>query len=302
MCDHLTDPTKALIVMASTPQPTFPLDFETALAKFVTRGPINTQDTLEEAILELLIAMQAADSEVSSLLVPISLKIHGLLEAVITSRTCSRSQPLYDNVRRTVLTMCLQGSDLAFTLRGRVLQAVQKTSRLPNPIFTTCAERLGAFFLRLPRSLTLDHDVITKHLSFLASLASPNSSESEYFIAKKVKPVVPTPPKPPKPSKSGKRKTRFVPLDMVTEGAPKTKSGRKGTAQVSDGQPPSPTPIPGGSDPASNLSEQLRECLQVSVIHSASLTLPAHLFSRHTLQLVWRMEFRKLRLTSSSQF
>lgn len=74
--------------MASTSQPTLSLDFEAALAKFVTHGPVNSQLALEEAVFDLLIAMQTADSEVSSLLAAISYKITGLLEVIMTSRTC----------------------------------------------------------------------------------------------------------------------------------------------------------------------------------------------------------------------
>lgn len=275
--------------MASSLQPTFSLDFETALTKFVTHGPVNTQDALEEAILELLFAMQAADSEVASLLVSVSHKTNGLLEAVMTSRTCYRSQSPYDDVCSTVLTMQLQGSDPAFTVRGRVLKAVQKTSRSVNPIFIACVERLGTFFFRLPRSIGLDHGVITKHLAFSARLASPNPSETEYFIAQKEKPVVPTSPKPPKPSKSGKRKTRFVPLDLDT-GSPKTKNGRKAGAQALQEQPPSPTTVTKCPDPASTLFEQLRECLEVRANQSASsifrLTLPQGLL--YSLPGRWR--------------
>ncbi|KAG9047260.1 hypothetical protein FS837_002663 [Tulasnella sp. UAMH 9824] len=224
--------------MASTSQPTLSTDFETALAKFVAHGPVNTQLALEEAVFDLLIAMQTAESEVSSLLAAISYKITGLLEAVMTSR-----------------------NDPGFTLRGRVLKTIQKGSRSPNPVFTACAERLGRFFLRLPRSITLDHSIIAKHLAFTARLGSPDPSESEYFIAKKEKPVVPVSPTAPKTPKSSKRKTRFVPLDVFTEEASKTKSRRKSAALTFSEEPTTPTLAASSPADAPSFSEQLTDCL-----------------------------------------
>ncbi|KIO15317.1 hypothetical protein M407DRAFT_213424, partial [Tulasnella calospora MUT 4182] len=67
----------ALIAMASTLQTTPAFDFETALAKFVANGSVNTQDALEEAVFDLLIAMQAVDCDVPSLLAAVSRKITG---------------------------------------------------------------------------------------------------------------------------------------------------------------------------------------------------------------------------------
>lgn len=74
--------------MASTLQQTPSLDFETALTKFVAHGPIKTQGALEDAVFDLLAAMQMAESDVSSILSAVSRKINGLLEAVMTSRAC----------------------------------------------------------------------------------------------------------------------------------------------------------------------------------------------------------------------
>ncbi|KIO30541.1 hypothetical protein M407DRAFT_20429 [Tulasnella calospora MUT 4182] len=224
--------------MASTLQTTLAFDFETALAKFVANGSVNTQDAVEEAVFDLLIAMQAVDCDVPSLLAAVSRKITGLLEAVMTSR-----------------------NDPAFTLRGRVLKALQKGSRSPNPAFIACAERLGRFFLRLPQSITLDHSVMARHLAFSAILGSPESLESEYFIAKKEKPVVQVSPKPSKALKSSKRKTRFVPLDLFTEEPPKTKNRRKSKALALPEELPSPSAAANSLAAAPSFSEQLTDCL-----------------------------------------
>lgn len=175
-----------------------------------------------------------------------------------------------------ILTMLLVGCDSAFTFRRRVMKAVQKPSHSHNPVFTACAERLGLFFFQLPRSTTLDHSVIAKHLAFSARVASQDTLESNYFVAKKEKPIVSVLPKPSNPSKPSKRKTRFVPLDLFKEDPPQTKNRRKSAAQSLPQQPPSPTVITKAPAPALSLSEQLRDCLAVRVIHSALLTGPSH--------------------------
>ncbi|KAG8948841.1 hypothetical protein FRC04_009306 [Tulasnella sp. 424] len=228
--------------MASTLQQTPSLDFETALTKFVAHGPIKTQGALEDAVFDLLAAMQMAESDVSSILSAVSRKINGLLEAVMTSRC-----------------------DSAFTFRGRVMKVVQKASHSHNPVFTACAERLGLFFFRLPRSIHLEHSVIAMHLAFSARVASQDTLESEYFVAKKEKPIVPVLPKLPNPSKPSKRKTRFVPLDLFKEDPPQTKNRRKSAARSLPQQPPPPTVITKLSAPAPSLSEQLRDCLEIIV-------------------------------------
>ncbi|KAG8937465.1 hypothetical protein FRC00_005251 [Tulasnella sp. 408] len=226
--------------MASTLQTTLPLDFESALAKFVTHGPVKDQEALEDAIFDLLLAIQASNGDVSPLLAAISCKANGLLEAVMTSR-----------------------NDPAFTFRSRVLKAVQTSTNPPHPTFTACAERFGSFFFCLPRSIALDYNVITKHLSFSARLASPDTLESEYFIAKKEKPIDPVTPKPPKPLKPSKRRTRFVPLELFTvKDTPQTKSRRKATAEALPEKPSSPTVTTNRPAAVPSLSEQLKDCLE----------------------------------------
>ncbi|KAG8931121.1 hypothetical protein FRC00_000876, partial [Tulasnella sp. 408] len=216
--------------MASTLQTTPSLDFETALAKFVAHGPVKNREALEDAIIDLLLTVQTAHGDVSPLL--------------------------------AALTCKSNGNDPAFTFRRRVLKAVQKHSNSPNQAFTACAERLGSFFFCLPQSIALDHNVITKHLAFSVRLASPDTSESDYFIAKKEKPVDPVTPKPPKPLKPSKRKTRFVPLELFTKDTPQTKSRRKATAQALPEKPSSPTVTTNRPAAVPSLSEQLKDCLE----------------------------------------
>ncbi|KAG9016354.1 hypothetical protein FRB90_003159 [Tulasnella sp. 427] len=226
--------------MASTLQTQVSLDFETALGKFVTNGPIKTQVSLEDAVFELLLAMQTADGDVSTLLATVIRKINGLLEVVMTSR-----------------------NDLAFIFRGRVMKSIQKAPRAPHPTLTTCAERLGIFFLRLPHSIKLDQDVITKHFAFSARLALPDAPQ-DYFVAKKEKPASPVSPTFPKLPKPGKQKTRYVPLDLYKEEPTPSKRKRSASAQASFAPPLSPTtPInPSATAPTASLSEQLKECIE----------------------------------------
>ncbi|KAG8937463.1 hypothetical protein FRC00_005249 [Tulasnella sp. 408] len=225
--------------MASTLQTTLSSDFESTLAKFVTHGPLKTQDALEAAIFDLLIALQGAESEVPTLLLAVSSKIDGLLEAVITSR-----------------------NDPAFTFRGRVLKTVQSISQPPDPAFSTCAERLGIFFFHLPRSITLDCSVITRHLSFSVRLASPDPLESEYLVIKRAKPVDPVLPKPARPVKVSKRKVRYVPLDLFTEDTPPVKN-RSEAASQDEVEKPASSPVAGDFPAAApSFIEQLKDCLE----------------------------------------
>lgn len=159
------------------------------------------------------------------------------------------------------------GNDPGFTLRGRVLKTIQKGSRSPNLAFIACAERLGRLLLRLPHSITLDHSLIAKHLAFTATLGSPYPSESDYFTARKEKPAAPVSPKLPKTPKPSKRKARFVPLELFTEEASKTKS-RKKSASLTLSEEPT-TPALAASSPADtpSFSEQLTECLTVRAVH-----------------------------------
>lgn len=71
--------------MASTLHVILSDDLETALAKFVPQGPIDSRATLEAAIFDLLDALQSANADVASLIGAIAYKASGLLEVVIAS-------------------------------------------------------------------------------------------------------------------------------------------------------------------------------------------------------------------------
>ncbi|KAG8939076.1 hypothetical protein FRC04_007029 [Tulasnella sp. 424] len=225
--------------MASTLQVILSDDLETALAKFVPQGPIDSRATLEAAIFDLLDALKSANADVASLLGAIAYKTSGLLEVVIASR-----------------------HEAAFTFRSRVLKALQKSSHYPNPIFTTCTERIGAFLISLPPWIPLDQGIMTKFHAFSANLASTDTTE--YFVNKNAEPepVEQFPMKPSKTLQLGKRHQRASSVSSTIQDAGRylTKSRRASTGVLKP--PPSPTVATNRSGAGPALPEQLRECLE----------------------------------------
>ncbi|KIO30552.1 hypothetical protein M407DRAFT_20440 [Tulasnella calospora MUT 4182] len=214
-------------------------DLETALAKFVPRGEIDTRFALDTAIEDLMDVLQSTSADMVSLLGAIARQVNGLLEVVMTSSEWR--------------------TEGAFTVRTRILKTIQKSSQYPNPIFITCAERIGVFLISLPPWITLDQDIMTKHHA--AYLSSTNVTEPEYFTVKKEKPGEQDLAKPSNAPQPGKRHKRASSISLTIQdpGRYHIKNRRASIGVVK--QPPSPTvPMRLGSGLA--LLEQLRDCLE----------------------------------------
>ncbi|KAG8931119.1 hypothetical protein FRC00_000874 [Tulasnella sp. 408] len=225
--------------MASNLQTVLSEDLETALAPFVTPGPINSKPTLDAAILDLLGVLQLANTDVSSLLTAITNQVDGLLEVVIASR-----------------------DEAAFTFRSRVLKALQKSVQYPDPIFITCTERIGGFLVSIPPRITLDQNIMTKHREFTATVASIDNTEPEYLLHKEEELPEDDLIEPSKTTRSGKRHQRVSSVRPTVQdtGRHPAKSMRASTGVLKE--PPSPTVATNRSGPTPTLSEQLKGCLE----------------------------------------
>ncbi|KAG8917202.1 hypothetical protein FRC01_002610 [Tulasnella sp. 417] len=210
------------------------MDVETVLATFKVPGAIDSRAALDDAVFNLLGALDTADADVVSLLTSLIQCSDGLLETVLTSR-----------------------NNDGFAFRSRILKSLQKSSSTPNPIFQKCAQRLGFFLVGLPPWIKLDRLVMETYNAFSATSEISESPKVEPNHSKKEKSASKF------QAKSGKRKQRFVPLHLALETSPSEADDQVEEipeTPVSPKQPPSPTtPL----NPRSvNPLDHLRECLE----------------------------------------
>ncbi|KAG8897082.1 hypothetical protein FRC01_011489, partial [Tulasnella sp. 417] len=220
--------------MASNLQTVLPNSLETALAAFVTPGQIDSKSTLEAAILDLLVALQIAYNDVTTLLTAITRKVDGLLE--------------------------LLGNELAFGFRSRILNALQYSAQYPDPIFITFTERIGAFLISIPPWISVDQNIMAKHREFSAKVLSMGA-EPEHFLKKPVELTENVLIESTRTTRSGKRHQRATSGSSAVQhsGRQRTKDQRASTGVVK--QPPSPTVVTNHYDSAMSLWEELNECL-----------------------------------------
>ncbi|KAG9016355.1 hypothetical protein FRB90_003160 [Tulasnella sp. 427] len=193
------------------------MDVEAALLVFGVAGSINSRASLDEAVSNLLETLGTADVDIVTLLGSLVNSRSGILEAVLTSR-----------------------SNDGFAFRSRILKALQKSSSSPNPVFTRCAQRLGAFFVRLPPWINLDRSVMEAYNGFSAIMEQSSKLQK------------------PEPATIQKSRPAELPSEDRIEDAPESPTASKAP------QPPSPTiPL---TPRALSLPEQLRGCLEVGAL------------------------------------
>ncbi|KIO30548.1 hypothetical protein M407DRAFT_20436 [Tulasnella calospora MUT 4182] len=219
--------------MAFNHQTVLSKDLETALAAFVAQGQIDSKSTLDAAILDLLVALQSANTDVASLLTAIIYKVDGLLEVVVASR-----------------------EEAAYTFRSKVLWALQNSAKHPNPIFITCTERIGAFLISIPPWIAVDQNIMIKHREFSANVMSGDATESKYLVNKEAELPEDLLIEPSKTKRFGKRHQRASSVSSTIQDPGRH---RRRASTVVPKQPPSPTV-------ATNRSpfplEQLKGCLE----------------------------------------
>ncbi|KAG8921859.1 hypothetical protein FRC00_008136 [Tulasnella sp. 408] len=214
------------------------MDLSEALAAFGLPGSVDSPRALDDAISNLLEALDAADADLVSLLSNLTYAIHGILEVILTSR-----------------------NDSAFIFRSRVIKTLQKSSGTPHDIFVICAERLGAFLVGLPPSeIILDRTVIETYGAFTALLKASKSSEGEAYTSKKPKMAMRS---HQKVNTKKKRNTKWVDLSIHV---PENENENDEDTPISPLDIKSPTSPITPMTPApkkASLLEGLRECLEI---------------------------------------
>ncbi|KAG8926505.1 hypothetical protein FRC01_008766 [Tulasnella sp. 417] len=213
------------------------MDLSDALASFRLPETVESPRALDDAISNLLYALDAAEADLVSLLGTLTYATYGILEVILTSR-----------------------SDTAFIFRSRIIKTLQKSSGTPHTSFILCAERLGAFLVGLPPGeITLDRIVIETYGALTASLRAPKSTEGEFQSSKKTKPPVKS---QPKVNTKKKRGTTWVDLSIqIPENEANDKDAPSSPQDIKS--PTSPiTPMTAISKKP-NLLEQLKECLEI---------------------------------------
>ncbi|KAG8916692.1 hypothetical protein FRC01_002916 [Tulasnella sp. 417] len=202
-------------------------------ATFTVTGSVHSRAALTAKIKKIHAVLEAANTDVASLLSRLAHGTPGLMEAILVSR-----------------------SNNGFDFRRRVMKALLKSSASPDPIYQVCADRMGRFLVGLPPSITVDRHVMEQHNSFTEALTVVNSPEPKSPVQEKTQSVVDS------QLKSTKRKQKFIPLS-ITIGPPVPKKDKSVSISPTRDrrQPTSPTVALNGPK-SQNFPELLRTCLE----------------------------------------
>ncbi|KAG8997000.1 hypothetical protein FRB90_012598 [Tulasnella sp. 427] len=148
------------------------MDLERVLAKFTARGPIESRGDLDNALEELLDALEMSREEIPFLLDVLASGPQGLLEAVLTSsgRTAS-------------------------AFRSRVIKTFRKSLATSLPDFKTCADKLGAFLITIPPNvIQLDRRVMEAYSAYTSATVELEPMDYQHTTRTPSSPTSPTTP------------------------------------------------------------------------------------------------------------